>query len=105
MARSRASTESAFDFSVLTHPTRIAILTHAVEPVSPSGLAPLIGEPLGNTSYHVRILAGKGLLELVRTEPRRGALEHFYRVPKGAVKQLRQGAAELSKLADALAGR
>jgi len=37
------------------------------------------GERLGNVSYHVRILRELGLVELVRTEPRRGALEHFYR--------------------------
>lgn len=39
-----------------------------------------LGEPkLGNVSYHVRALLSDGLIELVRTEPRRGALAHFYR--------------------------
>jgi hypothetical protein len=46
---------------------------------SPSELADALGEPLGNVSYHVRILRELDCLELVRTEPRRGALEHFYR--------------------------
>jgi predicted transcriptional regulator len=29
-------------------------------------------------SYHVRQLENAGLIELVATEPRRGALEHYY---------------------------
>ena len=50
---------------------------------SPSQLAIELGERLGNISYHVRILLGSGYVELVRTEPRRGALEHFYRATIG----------------------
>ena len=46
---------------------------------SPSEIADALAEPLGNVSYHVRILRELDCLELVRTEPRRGALEHFYR--------------------------
>jgi DNA-binding transcriptional ArsR family regulator len=38
------------------------------------------GVPLGTVSYHTRLLRDLGWIELVRTEPRRGALEHFYRV-------------------------
>jgi hypothetical protein len=30
-------------------------------------------------SYHVRVLRDTECVELVRTEPRRGAIEHFYR--------------------------
>jgi hypothetical protein len=45
---------------------------------SPSELPDALGEPLGNVSYHVRILRELDCIELVRTEPRRGALEHFY---------------------------
>ena len=46
---------------------------------SPRALAAALGEPLGNVSYHVRILRDLDCIELERTEPRRGALEHFYR--------------------------
>jgi DNA-binding transcriptional ArsR family regulator len=46
---------------------------------SPSEIADALEEPLGNVSYHVRVLRELGCLELARTEPRRGALEHFYR--------------------------
>jgi hypothetical protein len=36
-------------------------------------------------SYHVRELARKGMVELVRTEPRRGALAHYYRLTDAVV--------------------
>jgi DNA-binding transcriptional ArsR family regulator len=64
----------------LSHPLRMTILTALNEKVaSPSELADELGEPLGNVSYHVRILADLGCIELVRTTPRRGAVEHHYR--------------------------
>ena len=46
---------------------------------SPNQLARELGLPLGRVSYHIRLLSDLGAIELVRTEPRRGALEHFYR--------------------------
>ena len=33
-------------------------------------------------AYHVKILAEAGLIELASTEPRRGAVAHFYRRAK-----------------------
>ena len=45
---------------------------------SPNSLHVAAGEPLGNRSYHVRELEKAGLIELVATKPRRGALEHYY---------------------------
>jgi DNA-binding transcriptional ArsR family regulator len=64
-----------------SHPLRRRILEHLSEDdvASPSELANALGEPLTDVSYHVRILRDLDYLELVRTEPRRGALEHFYR--------------------------
>lgn len=54
------------------------------KPLSPVQVQPHVGIPLGNVSYHVRLLADAGLLEPAGTRPRRGALEHFYKVtPKG----------------------
>jgi len=50
---------------------------------SPSELAQELGQPLGNVSYHVRLLHELGLIELVSTTPRRGALEHHYRARGG----------------------
>jgi DNA-binding transcriptional ArsR family regulator len=46
---------------------------------SPIELAREIDESLGTVSYHIRLLADLGCIELVRTEPRRGAVEHYYR--------------------------
>jgi hypothetical protein len=46
---------------------------------SPVELAGELDVPLNNLSYHVRTLLDLGCIELVRTEPRRGTLEHFYR--------------------------
>jgi DNA-binding transcriptional ArsR family regulator len=53
------------------------------ETCSPKQIADALDAPLGQVSYHVRKLADAGLLELVAAEPRRGALEHFYRAGNG----------------------
>jgi DNA-binding transcriptional ArsR family regulator len=64
----------------LAHPLRQKILAALSERVaSPSELADELGEPLGNVSYHVRMLVDLGCIELVSTTPRRGALEHHYK--------------------------
>lgn len=64
----------------IAHPLRMRLLTLLNEQVaSPSQLAQELEAPLGNVSYHIRILANLGAIELVDTAPRRGAVEHFYR--------------------------
>ena len=64
----------------LAHPLRQQLLIALSERVaSPSELAEELGEPLGNVSYHVRMLVDLGCIELVSTTPRRGALEHHYK--------------------------
>jgi DNA-binding transcriptional ArsR family regulator len=64
----------------ISHPIRHRVLVLLNERIaSPNELANEIGESLGRVSYHVRQLAEVGAIELVRTEPRRGAVEHFYR--------------------------
>src|SRR3978361_784784 len=60
----------------------------AGRPASPNMLARELELPLGRVSYHIRLLSDLGAIELVRTEPRRGALEHFYRaVTRGWVRE------------------
>ncbi len=63
----------------LAHPLRVRILG-ALEhrTASPNELAEELGAPLGNVSYHMRQLAGLGLVKLVKETPRRGAVEHYY---------------------------
>ena len=61
------------------HPLRIHILGLLDDRVaSPSEIAGELGAPLTHVSYHVRQLAGLGLIKLVKTTPRRGAVEHHY---------------------------
>lgn len=69
----------------LSHPLRQRILQRLddVGVASPSELAEALDDPLGNVSYHVRILLGLDCVQLVRTAPRRGALKHFYRAKLG----------------------
>lgn len=68
------------------HDTQIALLEQLViadKALSPSDLAAAVGVTLGVASYHMRMLRDRGLVELARTEPRRGALQHFYRLMPG----------------------
>lgn len=64
----------------LANPLRLRIL-HALDEgmASPSELAARLGEPIGKVSYHVQVLRDSGAIELARTRPVRGAVEHFYR--------------------------
>lgn len=64
----------------LSHPLRMRILTRLNEGVaSPNEMAKEFDESLPLVSYHVRILRELECIELVRTTPRRGAIEHHYR--------------------------
>ena len=64
----------------LSHPLRRQILRLMADdrPRSPSELAESLDHPLPTVSYHVRILASRGAVRLVRTEPARGSSQHFY---------------------------
>src|SRR4051794_12446240 len=78
--RPAGETSQARIAKALAHPLRARILQRLGERVaSPAGLAAELGAPLGVVSYHVRMLGDYDCVELVRTEPRRGALQHFYR--------------------------
>src|SRR3954447_12966998 len=78
--RPAGETSEARIAKALAHPLRARILQRLGERVaSPGDLAVGRGAPLGVVSYHVRMLRDYECVELVRTEPRRGALQHFYR--------------------------
>jgi DNA-binding transcriptional ArsR family regulator len=65
---------------LLAHPLRDRLLfEYQGDPTSPSKVARRLGESVSLVSYHTDVLARNGCLELVRTERRRGAIEHFYR--------------------------
>jgi DNA-binding transcriptional ArsR family regulator len=69
----------------LAHPLRVRILATLHRGISsPNQLSQELGEPLGNVSYHVKTLLEFDCIELVKTEPRRGAVEHFYRATERA---------------------
>jgi DNA-binding transcriptional ArsR family regulator len=79
--KTATSASSGRLFKILSHPLRhrILVMLNEMEEGSPTQLAGRLGEPVGNVSYHVKVLAEANAIELARTEPRRGALEHFYR--------------------------
>jgi DNA-binding transcriptional ArsR family regulator len=69
----------------LAHPLRVSILSALEHRIaSPSQLAEELDVPLPNLSYHIRMLVQLDMLKLVKTRPRRGAIEHYYQA-KGPV--------------------
>lgn len=65
----------------LRHPLRRRILQEMAngEAISPRELSDALQETLSNVSYHVRVLAERAVITLVRTTPTRGSVQHFYR--------------------------
>jgi DNA-binding transcriptional ArsR family regulator len=64
----------------LSHPVRMRVLIALSEAVaSPNELSKQLEESLGVVSYHVKQLEELDCIELVKTEQRRGAIEHYYR--------------------------
>ena len=67
-------------YKALSHPLRMRLLTALADrEASPKELSAELDEPLGNVAYHMRMLEELGCIELMRTTPRRGAVEHHYR--------------------------
>ncbi len=65
----------------LAHPLRARIFESITDrgEASPVELARELDQPLATVSHHARVLRDLGCIELTRTEPRRGAVEHYYR--------------------------
>jgi DNA-binding transcriptional ArsR family regulator len=77
----------------LAHPLRQRILEALNQGIdSPREIAEEIGAKLGDVGYHTRKLHELGVIELVRTEQRRGAIKHFYRPTERAMLTDRQWA-------------
>jgi DNA-binding transcriptional ArsR family regulator len=78
--RTDAGPPDARVIKAIGHPLRWQMLEALNEgEASPAQLARRFGEPVNLVAYHMGILAKAGGVELVRTEPRRGSTEHFYR--------------------------
>jgi len=70
----------------MAHPLRQRILEVLNRRVSsPREVAEELDEKLGDVGYHFRMLREYGVIELVRTEQRRGAVKHFYRATSRAM--------------------
>jgi DNA-binding transcriptional ArsR family regulator len=64
----------------LSHQLRVEILAILNERMaSPNELSKELEEGLSQVSYHVKVLKDFECIEMVKTEPRRGAVEHYYR--------------------------
>ncbi len=64
----------------LAHPIRLELLgILSYRDISPSEFARHRGEPVSNLTYHFNTLEELGCIELARTQPRRGSVEHIYR--------------------------
>jgi len=67
-------------FKALAHPLRYQILTLLNDREwSPNELSDELPEGLSQVSYHVKVLSGFKLIEMTKTRPARGAVEHFYK--------------------------
>jgi len=69
----------------LAHPLRVRILAYMNDREwSPNELSEELHEGLSQISYHVKVLRDFEMIEMTRTMPRRGAVEHFYRAVERA---------------------
>ncbi len=70
----------------LGHPARLDALRlfNERDLASPNEIAKAIGMDVNRLAHHIRVLKECDCIELVKTEPRRGAIEHFYRATKRA---------------------
>lgn len=84
------------------HPLRIRII-HAIGDgtKTPRALSEELGETLGTTSYHVRVLNDFGALKLVKTRQVRGAIAHYYSLHPKTSEEVR---ARIGALGSVIAG-
>jgi DNA-binding transcriptional ArsR family regulator len=84
----------------LGHPVRQQILAALAggRVATPKELAAELGLPVARTSYHISVLRDKDALKLVRTEPARGSVRHFYRATIDLSELSSSGSAKKSGL-------
>ncbi len=69
----------------LAHPLRVEILAILNDRMaSPNELSKELEEGLSQVSYHVKVLKDFKCIQMVKTEPRRGAVEHYYKATQRA---------------------
>jgi DNA-binding transcriptional ArsR family regulator len=70
---------------VLAHPQRAAVFRVIASEgkTTPTQVARKLGVRVENVSYHVRVLAEHGFIELADTTPVRGSVAHWYRAVDG----------------------
>lgn len=83
MQQQTESSPSVLDWRVVAeavmHPTQLAIVRELDGVVrSPRQIANAIGVELSTVSHHVRMLAHRRAIVLVREQRRRGGMQHFY---------------------------
>jgi len=71
--------------TALSSPLRARALDLIAEGVSsPKAIAAELDLDVRTVAYHVRVLRKLGCIELIETLPRRGAVEHIYRIVEQA---------------------
>jgi DNA-binding transcriptional ArsR family regulator len=69
--------------ALLSHPTRVAAYVILVErEACPQDIAHELRKPVTHVGYHVRKLCEMGHIELIREEPVRGTVAHYYKAIK-----------------------
>jgi DNA-binding transcriptional ArsR family regulator len=80
-----------FRLSALNHPIRLRILATVAKQgkCSPKQFTDWSdnGETLATVAYHFHELVGAGFLALAGLKPKRGAVEHFYRLDGEAAQE------------------
>jgi DNA-binding transcriptional ArsR family regulator len=83
VAKQREAVSPSVDpqlIKALAHPMRIRLLTVLNDRMaSPNELSKELEEGLSQVSYHIKVLRDFECIEMVKTEPRRGAVEHYYK--------------------------
>jgi DNA-binding transcriptional ArsR family regulator len=88
-ASSHVAKRNAALFKALSHPFRERIMILLTErEASPSQIAEELGEPLDNTSYHVRELESADLIELVRIAPGRRGTQKVYKASARPIMEI-----------------